>query len=441
MLLGGGGSVRAATDLLGALAAAEDMDPFYREAQTNALAVAEGVPQARADVWLPRLSFSAAATRQRQDITLEGGFGAGGVFTFPTYRYQISLEQPVYHHDRIIALKQADARVRQAQVEVIVAQQEMMLRVAERYFDVLAAQDNLDFAIAEKESLKSQLEQAEQRFEVGLIAITDVQEAQAGFDRAQASEIEARNQVENAHEALREVTGAYHDDLAELGDTMPLLVPEPQNLDAWTQTALSNNLQLSAALIETDVAKKEIRRQFAQHLPTVDIVGGHGFNEQGGRFGSSQVETTDIGVELNVPIFSGGRTIAQTREAEHLHAAALERLEQARRAVQRDTRQSYLGVASQISAVRALQQAVISSRTALESTRAGFEVGTRTAIDVIGAERGLSQAQRDLARARYDYIIETLRLKKAAGSLQPDDLAAANGWLSAAATPEPTDAP
>ncbi len=430
----------ARADLLSVLDAAEQMDPYYREAQNAALATAEGIPQARAALWFPRLSFNTGASRVRQDITNASSFGAGGKVSFSTHAYRINLEQPVYHHDRYIALRQADKRLQQAQVEVLVAHQDLMLRVAERFFDVLAARDNLAFAIAESQSLRSQLEQAQQRFDVGLIAITDVQEAQAGYDRATASEISARNQIENAHEALREITAAYHDDLGELGDDMPLSAPQPADIDAWTGTALENNLELSAALLASDIAQQEIRRQHAQHMPTLDLVGGHGFNKQGGRFGAVEIDQSDIAIEFNLPIYEGGGTVSRTRQAGHEHDAALERLEQARRAAQRESRQAYLGVIAQISSVKALHQAVISSRTALESTRAGFEVGTRTAIDVVAAERGLSQAKRDYARARYDYIIETLRLKKAAGSLSPDDLAGANSWLSSAAGETPADA-
>ena len=423
------GAATARNDLMSVLTAAEKMDPFYREAQNSALASAEGVPQARAELWFPTVSFSTGADRVRQDITIASNLGAGGKVAFSTHNYRINMAQPVYHHDRFISLRQADKRLQQSQLEVLTAHQELMLRVAERYFEVLATRDSLVFAKAEKQSLKSQLEQAQQRFDVGLIAITDVQEAQAGYDLAIASEISAVNEIENANEALREVTATYHLELAVLGDAMPLSIPEPQDIDAWTQTALANNLELSGALIATEIAHHEIRREFAQHLPTLDIVGSHSFNKQGGRFGAAEVEQSDIGIELNVPIYEGGRTVSRTRAARHEHSAALERLEQTRRAIYRQTRQAYLGVTAEISSVKALRQAVLSSRTALESTSAGFEVGTRTAIDVVAAERGLSQAKRDYSRARYDYIIETLRLKKAAGSLSPDDLAIANAWL------------
>lgn len=419
----------ARDDLLSILEIAEQMDPEYREAQAQALSVAEDVPQAKAELFLPTLSFSTGTSWVRQDIENASTFGSGGNISFITENYRINLSQPIYHHDRFIALKQADKRVQQAQLEVLAARQELMIRVSERYFDVLAARDNLEFAQTEKESLLSQLEQAQQRFDVGLIAITDVQEAQAGYDRAIASEISALNQVENANEALREVTESYHIDLAPLGETLPLVVPQPTDIEAWTRTALTKNLELTAAELAAQIARDEIQVQYAQHFPTLDVTGGHGWNKQGGRFGSTSVTQGDIGVEFNMPIFEGGRTVSRTRQAEHDHRAALERLQQTRRAVYRQTRKAYLGVVSQISSVKALRQAVISSETALESTRAGFEVGTRTAIDVVAAERGLSQARRDYARAKYDYILETLQLKQAAGSLRPEDIAIANSWL------------
>ncbi len=422
----------AAADLLAVLASAEQMDPLYREAQASARSVAEGVPQARADLWLPTLTFTGGIARVKQDIAADFAFAAGGDVAFTTRDYRINLSQPVYHQDRFIALEQADKRLQQAQLEVLVAHQDLMLRVAERYFAVLAAADSHTFALAEQESLASQLEQARQRFEVGLIAITDVQEAQAGYDRALAAAIAARNEIDNTNEALREVTEAYYEALAPLGERMPLAVPEPLDVEAWTSTALAHNLQLAAAQMAADIAHADIRRQYAQHAPRLDLVGGHGYNDRGGQFGSTEVDQSDIGLQLTVPIYEGGRTLSRTHQAEHDHSAALERMEQTRRAVQREAREAFLGVVTRISSVNALRQAVVSSQTALESTRAGFEVGTRTAIDVVAAERGLSQAKRDYARARYDYILDTLRLKRAAGSLAPEDLIQANTWLGAA---------
>lgn len=419
-----------AADLLALLALAESSDPEYREAQHNALAVAEVIPQARAALWKPQLRFTAGGARVRQDIEADFAFGAaGGETAFDRTDYRLSLVQPVYHRDRHMRLKQADKRLRQAQLQIDAAFQRLMVRLAERYFDVLAAHDNLAFARAEKESLQGQLEQARQRFDVGLIAITDVQEAQAGYDRANALEITAGNEAQNAEERLREVTGEYHQTLWPLGDELPLTRPDPDDIERWTETALGQNLDLEAALVAADLAADEIEVQRAGHYPSVDIEGGHGFNATGGLFGQNDTESSDIGVRLNVPLYEGGVVSSRTRQAVHEHASALDRLERTRRNVYRQAREAFLGVATQIGAVSALKQAVVSSQTALESTRAGFEVGTRTTVDVVTAERGLSQARRDFARARYDYVLNLLRLREAAGTLSPDVMAQANSWL------------
>ncbi|MFP6782607.1 MAG: TolC family outer membrane protein [Gammaproteobacteria bacterium] len=420
---------RAAVDLITVLEHAQDTDPQYREAKANALAAAEGIPQAQAEAWLPTLAFNASVNRVQQEITLDQGFGAGGDVAYTGRQFRVTLNQPVFHYDSFMKLGQADLRLKQAQYDLAAAQQALILRVSERYFEVLAAKDNLDFATAEKQSLNGQLVQAQQRFEVGLIAITDVQEAQAGFDRATASQIVAENELDNAREALRETTAVYFEQLSVLGDSIKLTTPDPADIDAWTETALAQNLELSAANTASEIAQKEIRVQSAAHLPTVDIVGSHGFNKQGGRFGGSEITQGDVTLELNIPIFAGGRVTSRTRQASHEHNAAVQRLEQTRRAVFRETRQAYLGVIAQISTVKALSQAVLSSKTAVDSTRAGFEVGTRTAVDVVDAERGLFQARRDFSRARYDYILDILRLKQAAGTLQKEDLIVANSWL------------
>ncbi|MFT4581161.1 MAG: outer membrane protein [Gammaproteobacteria bacterium] len=419
----------AIADLVTVLEQAHLTDPTYSEARFNALAAAEGIPQAQAEAWLPTLNFNGSASRVKQDIVLDAGIGAGGEVAYTGRQFRITLNQPVFHFDSYMRVDQADLRLRQANYELAAAGQALIVRVAERYFDVLAAQDNLDFATAEKQSLEGQLIQAQQRFEVGLIAITDVQEAQAGYDRATASQIVAENELNNSREALRETTEVYYDKLATLGDAIQLTPPEPSDIEAWTQTALEQNLEISAANTASEIAQKEIRVQSSGHLPTLDLVGSHGFNAQGGRFGGSEVTQGDITLELNVPLYEGGRVTSRTRQASHEHSAALQRLEQARRAVSRETRQAYLGVIAEISTVKALSQAVLSSKTAVDATRAGFEVGTRTAVDVVDAERGLFQARRDFSRARYNYILDILRLKQAAGTLDNEDLAVANSWL------------
>ncbi len=418
--------------LLDALKLAEASDPVYQEAQATALAVAEGIPQAQALLWLPHLDLTSGISYNSQRISTGSGFSNTGDTGFRNYDYSLNIVQPVYHADRKIRLEQANKRLQQAQTQLDAAHQALMLRVAERYFDVLAALDDLSFARAEKASLASQLNEAKTRFDVGVIAITDVEEAQAGYDRALAEEISAINTLENTREALREVTGSYPQSLMLLGADLHLARPVPDSIENWTDTALAQNLDIGVAQIATEIAMEEIGAQSAEgNYPTLDITGSEGKSALGGRLGDV-TEGGQIGLRLNVPLYAGGSVLSKTRQARHEHSAAIDRLEQARRAVYRATREAFLGIVSRISSVKALGQAVVSSQTALDATVAGSEIGTRTMVDVVVSERALSQARRDYAHARYDYILDRLRLKKAAGTLAPADMAAANKLLSAA---------
>ena len=417
-------------DLVEIYGYALDSDPQYRQVAATKRAVMEQRPQALAQL-LPSLTFSANAFTNEQEIdSIFNPIDQTGKVTFGSHGYSLDLTQPLFRGDRIIQYLQSDNLIKQADAELIAAEQDLILRTTTAYFEVLAAYDNLGFAEAEKKSLSRQLDQAKQRFDVGLTAITDVQEAQAGYDRAFAAEIEARNNVDNSTEALREITGAYFSGLAPLGETMPLLSPQPEEIETWTGAALEQNLNVLASQHAVDNARREIKRQQAGHLPTVDMVARHSLDETGGRFGSFESTTSSVGVQLNVPIFQGGYVNSRVRETHERLNAELEGLEQARRNAQRLTRQAYLGVISGISRVKALKQAVVSSETALQATEAGFEVGTRTAVDVVAAERATSQARRDYARARYDYLLDTLRLKQASGSLSVEDLSQVNHWLN-----------
>ena len=417
-------------DLVEIYGYALDSDPQYRQVAATKRAVMETRPQALAQL-LPSLSFRANAFTNEQEIdSIFNPIGQEGKVTFGSHGYSLDLTQPLFRGDRIIQYLQADNRIQQADAELVAAEQDLILRATTAYFEVLAAYDNLGFAEAEKKSLSRQLDQATQRFDVGLTAITDVQEARAGYDRAFAAEIAAKNNVDNAREALRSITGAYFSELAPLGETMPLLSPQPEEIETWTGAALEQNLNVLAAQHAVDNARREIKRQQAGHLPTVDMVARHNLDKSGGRFGSVESTTSSVGVQLNVPLFQGGYVSSRVRETHERLNAELERLEQARRNAQRLTRQAYLGVISGISRVNALEQAVLSSETALQATEAGFEVGTRTAVDVVAAERATSQARRDYARARYDYLLDTLRLKQASGSLSAQDLSQVNRWLN-----------
>jgi outer membrane protein len=417
-----------AMDLVEVYTLAETNDPIYRQAVYSTLAIQESKPQARA-LLLPSANLSADTIGNDQTIR-SAGFGDDGDTNFNSHGYTMTLSQPLFRWDRYLSLKQSDNVILQAEAEQLSTQQELVIRVAVSYFTILGALDNIEFTEAETKSLSRQLEQANQRFEVGLTAITDVHEAQAGFDRAVADDILADNLLDNARENLREITGEYILELDSLGDSMPLVSPEPNDINQWSTTAESQNMNVIAIKHKLESSRQEIKIQKAGHLPTLDIVASHGYNVSGGRFGATKIRASGIGLELNVPLYQGGLVNSKTKHARHRYNQTFQELEQALRAAQRETRQSYLGVMSGISLVGALKQALVSSEAALNATETGFEVGTRTAVDVVASERSTLNSKRNQARARYDYLLDSLRLKKAAGTLSLDDLKKISAWLN-----------
>ena len=418
-----------AADLLEVYRLAEQNDPAYLRQTATYRATLEARSQAISGL-LPAVGLRAETHRVEQDISSASRFSRSGEFDYNRHGYTLSLTQPVFRRDRLVALDQADSAISQAEAELAGAEQNLIMRIAARYFDVLASLDNLAFARAEVKSLSRQLQQANQRFEVGLSAITDVREAEAGHDLAVSRELQASNAVDNAREAVRELSGDDIMAFAGLGANMPLVKPDPETIESWTQLSLTQNFAVVAAGHAADRARKEIKRQAAGHYPTLDLVASKNYNSSGGQFGANKTHTASIGLRLDIPLYSGGRVSSQTRAAHENYNAAIYALERARRAAERLTREAYLGVISGISQVRALNQAVISSETALAATEAGFEVGTRTAVEVVASQRATSEAKRNYSRARYAYLLDTLRLKQAAGTLSPADLTIINTWLT-----------
>ena len=405
---------------------ARDNDPQLKVADATRLAEAETKDQSVA-LLLPTITLS-GNTDNVSSETKNSSFFPAVKEDYNSKGYSLNITQPVYHHDFWVGLRQADATVAQAEADYGVAKQDLIIRLASRYFDLLAAQDNLDFARAEKQATTRQLEQAKQRFEVGLIAITDVHEAQAQYDLTVAQEISAENSLANAREALQEITGQYEQSPAALRNDIPLLTPSPADIEQWVNKARQQNLTLKSAQYASEVASEEINRQRAGHFPTLDIVASRVNRDTGGLTG--RVNDTDtISLQLNVPIFAGGAVSSRTRQAAYRADAAKQSLRQARRAVIRQTRNAYLGVIADISRVNALKQAVVSTAKANEATQAGFEVGTRTIVDVLVSQRELFRAKRDYKRSRYDYILNTLRLKQAAGTLSQADIEAIDKWF------------
>lgn len=441
-----------AEDLMGLYRQALTSDPTILAAKAQNLSDKEGVDQARSFL-LPQLTGSYRISNNRSvDDPGERTFGAitiptGSTTDTDTDSWSLNLNQEIYHHDSWIGLSQAKKRVKQSNLAYDAELQALIVRVAEAYFNVLSAEDGLEFSKAERESIQKQLEQTQQRFDVGLIAITDVHEAKARFDQATANEIIAQNQLDNANEALREITGKAESNLDGLKDNIPLSTPQPANIADWMMVAERSNISLLSNQLNVDIARKEIKRQFSGHLPTIDLTGTYSDSSSDGTTKGPQTDpitgvTTvvtspfkfggtnrTVTLSVNVPLFSGGRTSSSVRRAQADFQKASQDLEKTHRKVIRDTRSAYLGVVASISSVKALQQSLISNQKSLEATQAGFDVGTRTMVDVLLSTSNLFNAKRNLSRSRYDYVLNVLKLKQAAGILTMNDLKLINEWL------------
>jgi len=413
-----------ADDLVSVFQLALDSDPQYQAALQAHRAALEVIPQSRAAL-LPNIGITGDLSRNRFDPRKDGDT------TYSTNQtYRIGLRQPLYQRERWLQLEQADNRVVQANAQLVAAQQELLLRVATRYFLVLGAQDNVEFVEADKDAIARTLDQAQQRFDVGLAAITDTLEAQARYDIAVSDSINAERLLDDTREALRELTGELPLAPEILKADIPLLTPEPANQDEWVSAALEQNPLMLAAKAATAVAKQEIQVQNSGHYPSLDMVADYSYRDtQFGGFTPLERNDSAIGLELNLPLYEGGLVSSQTRQSRYQYNEAREEQEKQRRATQRQTRDNYRGIISGISKVEALQHAVLSNEKAVEAAETGFEVGTRAVVDVLDAQRELLRARRDYARSRYDYLLDTLRLKQAAGILQETDLVQINSWL------------
>jgi outer membrane protein len=411
-------------DLLETYQLAKANDPEFKSSDINKLATAEIKSQSIAQM-LPNISFNANSSRNRLEST---SFLGTTLQHYWDHKLGFNLKQPVFHWDHWIQLDQADNKIAQAEAQFQAKQQSLIRRTAEAYFNILAAQDNLEFATAEKKSIEKQLEQAKQRFDVGIIAITDVYEAQAGFDRANASEIEAQNQLDNSKEALREIIGENAADLNGLQTQIPLSPPAPEDLASWSDSAENNNFSIVAQINQAEYVRKNVDLQQSKHLPTLDIVAQYGEEDNGNRYGL-RGDNESVTLQLNLPLFEGGGTVSRSRQAAHEYEAAKEDLIKVKRSINRGVKDAFRGVVSSISRVKALDATSKSAEMAVEAAEAGFEVGTRTMVDVLTEQRNLYKAKSDYARSRYDYLINGIKLKEAAGSLGEPDLEQINQYL------------
>src|SRR6202522_512785 len=453
-------SAAPAADLLAVYQRALQNDPQLREAEATRLAALEANPQALAAM-LPQLSGSGVATREKDTgssnttepvsapgapIVLES-FPFNGQINTTTQRYGVDLKQNIFRWQNWVALKAADSQVAQAEADYQAAQQDLMERVSQRYFDVLAAQDDLEAQQVALTSIQRQLDQAESRFKIGLIAVTDVQEARAAHDTGAASVIAGKRQLASAQELLREITGDAFDFLARPIEPFELATPDPVSEDRWVEMALQQNLSLVSSRLAADIARENVSIQRGGHYPSLDLVGSAGKlqNNQidvypdgspaGGTFLDQKQRS--IGIQLTVPIYSGGLVSSQVRQAVYQHRAAKERLERVARQTEHDARDAYLGVLSEISRVKSLHRAVESNLTALRATESGYEAGTRTAVDVLQSRQQWVQAQTDYSHSRYDYMLNVIKLQQAAGILSEQSLQRINALLTDTPAPPP----
>jgi outer membrane protein len=434
LLAWGTASAAEATDLLEAYHAAQAQDPVFAAAVAQHQAGLEKLPQGRS-LLLPDVSLNANSTFNEDSILYPNAPNnlpfPQGAFRFNSHGYGVTLVQPLFRQQNWVIYTESELQVAQADAQFKNAQNDLILRVAKAYFDVLIAQDTVELAEAQKAAISEQLEQAKRNFEVGTATITDTHEAQSRYDLVDAQEIAARSNLEIKKRELQQLTNEMPDQLQHLGKQFKLQGPQPADMQKWVDLAQQGNLQLTAAQISEQLAEKEVARNRGGHYPTVDLVANYSQTRaNGGTFGvGNQNSYKSVGVQLNVPIFEGGRIQSQWREAEANRDRAKDELENTRRTTATQTRQAYLGVYNGMAQVKALQAALKSSESLLEASKLGQQVGVRTNLDVLNAQQQLYSTRRDLYQAEYTYLLSELQLKAAVGGLTENDLKAVNEAL------------
>jgi outer membrane protein len=416
-----------AEDLLGVYHDALTSDPVYQSARAQYQAAIEVLPQARSG-YLPLLSGTASAFHN--DVAFQNGPS----LSYNTTTYAVTLSQPVFRLQNWIAIGQAKQQVVQAEAALSSSQADLILRVAQAYFDVLLAQDNVALSESQMAAISEQLAQAKRNFEVGTATIVDTLEAQARYDQASATEIADKNNLEVKRRALQELLGKLPEHLAPLKDPLVLAPPKPDDIEAWVRTAQDTSFTVVAARATAEIAREEVDRQRAAHLPTVDATASYAraYNPSASSAGivGPITNSGSVGLTLSVPFYSGGLIQSRVRQAIAGREKADQDLENAVRTVAQAVRQNFLNVTSGIAQVQALERALASTQSQLDSTILGRDVGVRTSVDVLNAQQQVYQTRRDLQQARYNYLVNTLRLKSSAGQLSEDDLQAVNAALA-----------
>lgn len=419
-------------------------DPTLASALSANQAAQEIIEQGKA-LYRPTVNLSAGATATQTDIRYIGsGFNpygkAGGVSNFEGYSYGVDARQPIYRKQNLVQIDQTKTQVSQADKQLHLSQQDLILRVTQAYFEVLIAQDKIDLIGAQKTAILSQLDQAKANFEVGTATITDVNEAQARFDLAFAQEIAAINEHQIAKHAVQAITGESPQKLATVKADIKTTSLD-QGMDKWLEISAQNNLNIQLQQDALKFSEQEVARLSAEHLPVLDAVASYTNNyANGGANGiGSELKTGVIGLQLQIPLYHGGAISSRVRQAVLNKQKAQDDVEIARRNTDLETQRAYLNLSSSIAQVKAYDQALVSSQSQLDSTQLGYEVGVRTSVDVLNAQQQFFGAKRDLLQARYNYLVNIIRLKAVSGLVAEADVADINQQLILAGTNKTSD--
>jgi outer membrane protein len=425
------GPTNAAFDLLATYNLAKENDPFFRQATYENMARQEVKKQALAG-FFPTLSAEAQYTKTQEElISSNNTFFSADKADYPTTSYSATLTQPLFNYSTWVGYQQAKSQISQAALELEIVRQDLIMRSADLYIKALSANDNLIFADSELAAVSLNNTSSEKRYSAGLVAVTDLYDSRARLSTSIAKQADARDLLDDSLRAIEEIAGQFPAKLASLRKEMPLISPEPADEEVWVSRALQQNPVLLAKKYGVEVADREIARQKSGHYPTLDLACRyHNRDSEDSLFSSgSAVATTEALVTLKLPLFQGGYISSRARQAKELHKAALEERQKEERAVERQVRSSYQGVLGSIKRVKALESALAAQEMTLQAKKKGFDAGLLTSLAVLDAERDLFFIKTDYATARYDYLINTLRLKRGAGILGEEDVVAVNLML------------
>ena len=426
------GQPAAAADLLAIYREAQGSDAVYAAARASYAAGQEKLPQGLSGL-LPSVSISGNTLYNDRDIQFRTITPSSNA-RYNSNTLSVTATQPLFRMQNWVTYEQSKNQVSQAAAQFLQIGQDLIVRVAQGYFDVLLAENNVTLAVAQKTAFAEQLAQAKRNFEVGTATITDANDAQARHDLAASQEIAAQNDLEIKKQALRQIIGRHPQALSRLGNRFSPALPAPNNMESWVEQSATSSYQIKTAQAALDIATQEIAKNRGGHLPTLDAVAAYTDSAQGAGIqggASFGFDTTQryIGLQLAVPIYQGGLINSKVREAIAAQEKARQDLENTRRTVALSARTSFLGVTNGVAQIKALDAALISGQSSLDSTKLGQEVGVRTQVDVLNAQQQLISTRRDYAQAIYTYAINVLKLKAAAGTLVEDDLAYVNQWL------------